>query len=85
LAASQALCHFAAAGITVLDGLMSHEDPNVKLQAISKMTTLYTALNKDAVHLDTAGKADAETLMKKLEALNALRRVTVTETPTTNG
>jgi len=72
-------------GITVLDDLLGHEDPNVKLQAVSKMTTLYTALNKDSVHLDTAGKADAETLLKKLEALQAVRRIEVTTTPTTNG
>lgn len=67
--------------ITVLEGLMESESDRTKLEAVGKATTLYAALNRDAVHIDTVGKASADELLKKLEAMQAIRRIKVEPEP----
>lgn len=67
--------------ITVLEDLLGSENDKTKMDAVSKITSLYTALNKDAGHQAAAGEKAAEDLLQYLDSLRRCETTTVATQP----
>lgn len=67
--------------LTVLEDLLDSEHEKTKLDAVAKITSLYTALNKDAGHNAAAGEKAAEDLLKHLDSLRRCETTTLASQP----
>lgn len=63
-------------GVQRLRKMVDHPDDRIALKAIHEAAGVYRALSSDSKgHIGAQGEADCEALMKRLEDMNALRRV----------